>query len=37
MKSYLASMSRVETAEFEITGIEEIAGSTRVGTRRHSV
>src|SRR5277367_6466838 len=28
MKTYLASMSRVETAEFEITGIEEIAGSS---------
>jgi Flp pilus assembly protein TadD/peroxiredoxin len=27
MKAYLASMSRVETAEFEITGIEEIAES----------
>jgi tetratricopeptide (TPR) repeat protein/peroxiredoxin len=26
MKSYLASMSRVETAELEITGIEEIPG-----------
>jgi Flp pilus assembly protein TadD/peroxiredoxin len=28
MKAYLTSMSRVETAEFEITGIEEIAGSS---------
>jgi Flp pilus assembly protein TadD/peroxiredoxin len=28
IKSYFASMSRVETAEFEITGIEEIAGSS---------
>jgi tetratricopeptide (TPR) repeat protein len=28
MKDYLASMSRVETAEFEITGLEEIAGSS---------
>ncbi len=28
IKTYLASMSRVETAEFEITGIEEIAGSS---------
>ncbi|MHB8502262.1 MAG: FG-GAP-like repeat-containing protein [Candidatus Acidiferrales bacterium] len=28
MKSYLASISRVETAEFEITSIEEIAGSS---------
>jgi Flp pilus assembly protein TadD/peroxiredoxin len=27
IKTYLASMSRVETAEFEIVGIEEIAGS----------
>jgi tetratricopeptide (TPR) repeat protein len=27
MKSYLASMSRVETAEFEIIGIKEIAGT----------
>src|SRR5580698_6243679 len=27
MKTYLASMSRVETAEFEITGIEEISES----------
>jgi Flp pilus assembly protein TadD/peroxiredoxin len=27
MKAYLASMSHVETAEFEITGIEEIAQS----------
>jgi tetratricopeptide (TPR) repeat protein len=27
-KAYLGSMSRVETAEFEITGIEEIAGSS---------
>src|SRR5271155_1738551 len=27
IKTYLASMSRVETAEFEITGIEEIAGA----------
>ncbi|MGB2624989.1 MAG: FG-GAP-like repeat-containing protein [Candidatus Acidiferrum sp.] len=26
MKDYLASLSRIETAEFEITGIEEIAG-----------
>lgn len=30
MKTYLAAMSRVETAEFEITGIEEIAGSAPV-------
>ncbi|HEY6388071.1 MAG TPA: FG-GAP-like repeat-containing protein, partial [Candidatus Acidoferrum sp.] len=28
IKAYLASMSRVETAEFEITGIEEIGGSS---------
>jgi tetratricopeptide (TPR) repeat protein len=28
IKTYLASMSRVDTAEFEITGIEEIAGSS---------
>jgi Flp pilus assembly protein TadD/peroxiredoxin len=28
IKTYLASMSRVETAEFEIVGIEEIAGSS---------
>jgi tetratricopeptide (TPR) repeat protein len=28
IKGHLASMSRVETAEFEITGIEEIAGSS---------
>ncbi len=28
MKSYLASLSRVETAEFEITGIEELAGAS---------
>ena len=28
IKTYLASMSRVETAEFEIIGIEEIAGSS---------
>ena len=27
IKSYFASMSRLETAEFEITGIEEMAGS----------
>jgi Flp pilus assembly protein TadD/peroxiredoxin len=27
IKSYLATMSRVETAEFEIVGIKEIAGS----------
>ncbi len=27
IKTYLAAMSRVETAEFEIVGIEEIAGS----------
>ncbi|MGH9742222.1 MAG: FG-GAP repeat domain-containing protein, partial [Candidatus Acidiferrum sp.] len=28
MKRYLASISRAETAEFEITGIEEIAGAS---------
>jgi Flp pilus assembly protein TadD/peroxiredoxin len=28
MKTYLGSMSRVDTAEFEITGIEEIAGAS---------
>jgi tetratricopeptide (TPR) repeat protein len=28
IKAYLASMSRVETAEFEITGIEEIGSSS---------
>ncbi|MGB6960427.1 MAG: FG-GAP-like repeat-containing protein [Candidatus Acidiferrum sp.] len=28
MKKYLSSISEVETAEFEITGIEEIAGSS---------
>jgi len=28
IKTYLSSMSRVETAEFEITGIEEIANSS---------
>ena len=28
IKTYLASMSRLETAEFEITGIEEIGGSS---------
>ena len=28
IKAYLASLSRVETAEFEITGIEEIGGSS---------
>jgi Flp pilus assembly protein TadD/peroxiredoxin len=36
MKSYLAAMSRVETAEFEIVGIEETAGSpptVRIGVR----
>jgi Flp pilus assembly protein TadD/peroxiredoxin len=28
MKTYLASMARVDTAEFEMTGIEELAGSS---------
>src|SRR5277367_6473517 len=28
MKTYLASMSRVETAEFEITGIEEVSSAS---------
>ena len=28
MKTYLASMTRVDTAEFEITGIEELAGAS---------
>src|SRR5580704_73446 len=28
MKTYLASMARVDTAEFEITGIEELAGAS---------
>jgi len=28
MKAYLAGMSQVETAEFEIVGVEEIAGSS---------
>src|SRR5277367_5417520 len=30
IKTYLASMSRVETAEFEITGITEIDGTSRL-------